>query len=76
MRCTQALSRSQLSVAALLSSGCTAGEIAQRIGCGVKTVRFFIAEGARRIPGDLAPVARLIAWYRGAPESVLGKAAD
>ncbi len=70
--CRPSLSRSQLAVAALLSFGLTHDQIAERLGCKRTTVRFFIEEAAQRIPGNLPASARLVVWYRGAAEHILG----
>ena len=70
--CSNRLSRAQLGIAALLSARITYGEIARRLGCSHGQVRWQIEEAAQRIPGDLRPSARLIAWYRGADRAVFG----
>ena len=77
--CMPPLSRAQLTVARLLSAGLSHEEIAHRIGTTVKTVRWFIGEAGRRIPGTVKGSHKLIMWYRGATRAMLegdGEAAD
>lgn len=70
--CRPPLSPAQRCVAAQLSCGLTHQEIADRFQCKRSTVRFFIEEGARRIPGNLSASHKLINWYRGAPRETFG----
>lgn len=67
------MSRQQLAVASLMSEGWTVNAIAQMMGIGYQTVSYHANEGADRIPGDLPRSGRLIAWYRGAPLSILNR---
>lgn len=70
------LSRQMLAVAALLSEGWNVMTVAAMLGIEDKTAGYHICEAAKRVPGDLEPPrARLVAWYRGAPLSVLRRSA-
>lgn len=69
--CLAPLSRQQLATAALLSEGWQLETIAEMMGIDYTTVSYHANEGAARIPGDLPRRSRLMAWYRGAPLSVL-----
>ena len=70
--CRPPLSPNQRACAALLSAGRSHQEIAERLGCTVKTIRFYIQDASRRIPGNLRASKKLIAWYRGASRKALG----
>jgi hypothetical protein len=67
------MSRQQLAVAALLSEGWRPNAVAEMMGIGHQTVNYHANEAADRVPGDLPRSGRLIAWYRGAPLSVLSR---
>lgn len=69
----RALTRSQLAVAALSAAGLSVAAVAERLGCGVATVRWHIEEASARIPGRrLGARDKVIAWYCGASARVLG----
>lgn len=53
-------------VVALLARGETYRLIALRLHISVATVRFHLANAARKIPGDLEMRMRIIFWCRGA----------
>lgn len=70
------LTRRELYVAAMLSEGYNAPEIAAFLGIGYKTVQSHIETGAKKIPGDMPAIAKVIAWFRGGSLYVLtGRAA-
>ena len=69
--CDPPLTPVQFKVAALLGSGHTVEDAARALKVSLSTVKFHVRQAADRIPGDLPPRFRLIAWYRKAPLSVL-----
>lgn len=69
--CTPPLTPVQFKVAALLSGGHSVEGVAQLLHVSISTVKFHVRQAADRVPGDLPPRFRLIAWYRKAPLSVL-----
>ena len=66
------LTPGQLAVVAVLAEGYSHVEAAEVLGVEVCTIFRQIHLAARKVPGDLRPRDRLVAWWRGAPQSVLG----
>jgi DNA-binding NarL/FixJ family response regulator len=66
-----ALSPAQEAVALMLGLGYTYPQIAVELGITERTVRFYAAEAAKRIPGDLPAQQKVVAWVRGAAMEVL-----
>lgn len=71
VKCIPPLTKTQLRVAELLSLGDSVERVAKKLNVGTTTVKFHVREAASRIPGDLPPRFKIIAWYRGAALSVL-----
>ncbi len=65
------LSPMQRVVVTLLGLGHTTEQIAAHLHIAHYTVRYHVAEAAKKIPGDLPRNAKVIAWARGAPLDVL-----
>lgn len=65
------LTRHQLVVASLVAERYTAAEISALTGISERTVHWHTRRAADRIPGDLPPIERVCAWYRGATVQVL-----
>jgi DNA-binding CsgD family transcriptional regulator len=65
------LTERQLDVARLLALGISPAAIAVKLAVQQVTIEYHIAHAAEKIPGDLPRTARVVAWYRGAPLSVL-----
>lgn len=57
------LSRRQAEVAALVAKGLSDKAIARDLGLSVMTVKTYIRDGARRIPGEAAARNRLLLWF-------------
>lgn len=65
------LTRHQLVVASLVAERYSAAEISAVTGISERTVHWHTRRAADRIPGDLPPIERVCAWYRGATIQVL-----
>jgi DNA-binding CsgD family transcriptional regulator len=57
------LSRRQAEVAGLVAKGFPDKAIAYQLGLSVETVKTYIRDGARRIPGEGRPKHRLFLWF-------------
>ena len=53
-------------VVAMLARGETYRMIAMRLSISIATVRFHLANAARKIPGDLEVRMKILFWCRGA----------
>jgi hypothetical protein len=56
----------------MLAEGWSYEDGARMMGLEYETFVRHIKDGAARLPGDLPPRLRAIAWYRGASADVLG----
>jgi hypothetical protein len=65
------MTRSQYVVCCLLGIGYSHAQVAEELDISRGTVRHHINAAVKKIPGDLPPVARCVAWVRGASLDVL-----
>jgi DNA-binding CsgD family transcriptional regulator len=65
------LTRQQEVVVTLVADGMNYVAIADVLRITMNGVRFHANAAARKIPGDLPPQMRIVAWARGAPLHVL-----
>lgn len=64
----------EVEVVRLAARGLRPPVIAGLLGIRPATVRRHVQALARRVPGDLPPLARVVVWWRGGGLAVLGAA--
>ena len=62
---SQPLTTAEEHAVALMSRGLNYEEIAETLGVVKRTVEAHISHAAAKIPGELPPKLRVVAWYRG-----------
>ncbi|MGH7634417.1 MAG: hypothetical protein ACRENC_11855 [Gemmatimonadaceae bacterium] len=72
MAAVRPLSPAQMTAAKILADGWSYRQAAQLMGVTYGTFVGHVNDAAFRIPGDLPPRLRVIAWWRGATAAVLG----
>lgn len=65
------LTRREMELVTLIAQGRSNAEIACLLRIRRDSIRTYTRNAASKIPGDLPARARILAWYRGAPLSVL-----
>lgn len=71
VRPSRPLNERQQRVVAMLSDGMTYYAIGRHLGCSEDAVTQLVYKLAARIPGNIAPRAKLVVWWRGASLMVL-----
>ncbi len=66
------LSANQMAVAAVIADGWPTKECARLMGMEYETFASTMEQISLKVPGNLQPRSRIIAWYRGATLEVLG----
>lgn len=71
VRPARPLTERQALVVSMLSDGLTHFAISRQLGCSEVAVKKLVYKIAARIPGNLAPMAKCIVWWRGGSLMVL-----